>query len=299
MTFGAINEATGAAPRLRLDINIGNLAALPAWSSGPHDEADRYDLVRRAGYEGLQHYLRDEAAARAGLRLTGMGRVLGVDDAVAIARRDRDLGFEATTLHVGHGLETDDEAARLIEAVVAASAREAYPLYVETHRGTVTQDIRRTLDLVTRFPSIRFNADLSHWYTGLAMTYGDFDARLAAMTPILDRVCYVHGRIGDPCCMQVCVGGREDAPYVNHFRTMWQRCFEGFLCAAGPGDVVVFAPELLPAAIVRDGAAHPMYYARLRDDGEEESDRWHEASVLCGIAKDCFEAAQCNKETRS
>jgi hypothetical protein len=156
--------------------------------------------------------------------------------------------------------------------------------------------MRRTLDLVERHPELRFNADLSHWYTGLEMPYGDFEAKLEALAPVFARVRFLHGRIGDSGSMQVALEGREDEPFVAHFREMWRRCFRGFLDTAAPGDTIVFAPELLPARL-GDGerAVHFNYARRFRDaNGEwrEESDRWTEALQLCEIARDAFERAQ-------
>lgn len=69
-------------------------------------------------------------------------------------------------------MEDDDEAARLIDAVLNASVRYDVPLYVETHRATIFQDLWRAVQFVARFPELRFNGDFSHWYTGLEMVYG-------------------------------------------------------------------------------------------------------------------------------
>jgi hypothetical protein len=97
---------------------------------------------------------------------------------------------------------------------------------------------------------------------------------------------FLHGRISDPGCIQVDIGDGTGLAHVDHFRTMWTRCMAGFLDEAGPGDVLVFAPELLPASI---------HYARTvpGPDGEpvEDCDRWEQALVLCGIARECFAAA--------
>jgi sugar phosphate isomerase/epimerase len=102
----------------------------------------------------------------------GLGRVNRPADADSLAARFRDEGLECATLHVGWGMEDDDEAARLIDAVLNASVRYDVPLYVETHRATIFQDLWRAVQFVARFPELRFNGDFSHWYTGLEMVYG-------------------------------------------------------------------------------------------------------------------------------
>jgi len=223
-----------------------------------------------------------------------MGRILKVEDADEVARRHKAWGFELTTLHVGTGLETDADIDALVGAVLEAQARHGYPLYIETHRATVTQDMRRTLDLIDRFPTIRFNADLSHWYTGHEMTYGDIAAKFDALQPVFDRVRYMHGRIGDSSNAQTSIHDAEgrERPQVAHFRDMWTRCMDGFLRTSDETDCMMFAPELLPATAEFGGQIYTLNYARLSPDGREETDRWTEALGLCAIAAECYAAAE-------
>jgi hypothetical protein len=185
-------------------------------------------------------------------------------------------------------MEDDATVYRLVDDILTASDRERFPLYIETHRATITQDMWRTVRLTERFPDVRFNGDFSHWYTGLEMVYGGMDEKLAFLAPVFDRVRYLHGRIGNPGCIQVAVHGADDpSSYVAHFREMWTRSMVGFLRDAAPGDYLTFAPELL-------GSSN--HYARLVPDASgtlaEESDRWEQAIVYTRIAKECFAAAQ-------
>jgi len=280
--------------RLRFDLNMFTVTGLPAWSAAPKvGSEDFFAAVRVAGYTGIQDDDAIPAAQVAGLRMTGSARVLAPKAATEIAVRHQALGFDATTVHLGHGLEDAEAASRLIEAVLNASASTGYPLFVENHRATLTQDMRRTLDLIDRFPELRFNADMTNWYTGLEMPYGDFAAKLAALAPFFDRVRFMHGRIGDSACMQVAIDDRVPEPiHIGHFRDMWQRCAAGFLTHAGAGETLIFAPELLPSSLIVDGARVEVNYARHRDDGEEESDRWAQGLRLCAIMRECFDAAR-------
>lgn len=281
-------------PRLRFDLNTATLLGLPEWSAAPKgDWAAIYEGVRAAGYEGVQHPAPIRRAREAGLRMTGAARADDPARLDAIAAEQRSWGMDATTLHLGTGLESDAELDGYADAVLEAAARHGQPLLVELHRATIAQDARRTLDLVDRFPDLRFNADLSHWYTGHEMIYGDFAAKLDRIEPVLSRVRFVHGRVGDSCVMQRPVGPPDVEPgYLAHFRSMWVRCFAGFLATAQAGEVMVFAPELLPAAIVVDGETRPLNYALLDPDGSERTDRWTEALRLCAVARECFATAE-------
>jgi hypothetical protein len=285
-------------PSFRRDLNLGTTWMLPEWSTGPRgDERAVLEAAHTAGYQGIQG-ANPELCHELGLVPITFDFQVGTGDLADKARAWSDLGFACSTLFVGTGIESDDDAARLVEEVVAASATTGFPLYVETHRATVTQDLWRTVRLVERFPELRFNGDFSHWYTGHEMAAGDFDAKLEFLAPVLERVRYFHGRIGTAGCIQVDVGdGTDDAPPVAHFREFWTRACTGFLAGAAADPVPAprlelgFAPELLPA---------DFGYARLvtGSDGEprEEGDRWEQALVLTRIASECFATALVNGE---
>jgi hypothetical protein len=74
--------------------------------------------------------------------------------------------------------------------------------------------------------------------------------------------------------------------YLDHFRELWTRAMLGFLRAASPGDMLIFAPELL-------SGAH--YYARRFPDSSgqlaEETDRYAEALLYKDLAHACFAEA--------
>lgn len=277
-------------------LNLGTVLGLPEWSTGPRGDAGSVAAAAiAAGYTAVQGG--DEPAyAEAGLVTYGSGRVIANDEAYAVLARQHDLGHRATTLHVGKGFETDAEALGLLEAVLAASARLDHPTYVETHRATVTQDVRRTLTWIERLPELSFNADLSHWYTGLEMSYSDFEHKLDLLAPFFARVGFIHGRIGNNCSMQVAVdNGGRDAPHVPRFAEMWTRCYQGAAGAGATDRPVVFAPELLPERV--DTPDGPLYidYALTHQnpDGSvvETSDRWEQGLKLVGIARNSHAAA--------
>jgi hypothetical protein len=50
--------------------------------------------------------------------------------------------MDATTLHVGTGFESDVEMDALAGAVLEAAERHGQPVFIETHRATMLQDMR-------------------------------------------------------------------------------------------------------------------------------------------------------------
>lgn len=266
-------------PRRSRQLSLVTGLGLPPWSAGPTSPDRVIAAAADAGYEGIQVFVPDQGdeARAAGLTdVSGIAAARSTDELEAVLGMWSGRGATSVTLHLGSGFERDDEADALVDAALAASERHAVPILVETHRATLFQDPARALYLAERFPELRFTGDLSHWYTGTEMVYGDLDAKFEAITPILERCRMVHGRISDPGCIQVAVRDEHDgAEHVDHFRRLWSTVLAG--CTAAGVDTVPFVVELLPAE------AH---YARRVDRGsgpEEEVDRWTQAEVLWTI----------------
>jgi len=280
------NDGSGRAPGLRCYFNLLALNGLPA-------RADWLAALAEARYDGAQ-FVEPLTAGQAasceqlGLGCAGGGRINMPAEADPLAARLKDEGMECATVHVGWGMEDDVEVARLIEATLAAEEKHRLPIYFETHRATIFQDMWRTVQFVRRFPEIRFNIDLSHWYTGQEMVYGGVEKKLTFIEPVLERAGFIHGRIGNPGCMQVNLDDGDEGrhPYIAHFRAMWTRCFAEFKKHAGAGDYICFTTELL---------APDIYYGRVfpHADGvlAEECDRWEQSLLLCRIARRCFAEA--------
>ncbi|MGC4031676.1 MAG: hypothetical protein QM754_08080 [Tepidisphaeraceae bacterium] len=289
------NDGTQNPPRLAIYLNLGNLVDLPDWSTWPKLQgADAIAYLKSHGFEGIQDG--DAALAKAaGIGSAGGGRIDSPAESDPFAKKMKDAGHDAATVHVGYGFEDDAETDALVDSVLNASAKTGVPIFIETHRATITQDAWRTIQLTKRRPDVRFNGDFSHFYTGQELVYGDLDAKFDKMQPIFDRVRFMHGRIGSPGCIQVDIGDGTSpalqqtgtADFVAHFRDMWTRAMAGFLKHASAGDYLVFAPEILT----------PFYYYGRKfvgPDGQlrEESDRWQQALVYKRIAEECFAAAK-------
>lgn len=275
-------------PKMCAGISFLTPADLPDWSTGPHGEtAEIYAAIRKAGYETIQT-LDPKAAIAAGLTPSGIARIFDdVGKMREVACHWRDAGCDCTTVQLGTGFESDDEMARLAEGLLEIADTEQHPLYLETHRATLTQDIKRTLDLVARFPELRFNGDFAHWYIGHELPYGDMAMKFDRMRPIFERTRFLHLRVASGASGQVQASDPAEAPHLDFYRQMWIAAFEGFLANARPGDYIAALPELLPP---RTG------YPRMvpASDGvlREACDRWNEATFLVDVAHDCFEEAR-------
>ena len=283
----ALNDGSTRAPRLASYITMGNVDTLPAYSAGPRgDLPTKLAAIKAAGFSGIQG--NDPKIWQAhGMGCSGGGRFNHPSEVAASVKAWKAEGYDCATVHVAWGHESDAEVDALVREIIAVSSGEHFPVFIETHRATITQDTWRTVKLVERNPEVRFNADFSHWYTGLEMPYGDLEAKFDFLQPVFDRVRFFHGRIGNSSHIQVPLADPTMPTAVTHFRTMWTRSMKGFLKTAKPGDYIIFAPELL----------HPeINYARtfINAAGQrvEESDRWLDAIAYAQIARECFAVAQ-------
>lgn len=282
--------------RLRQDINLGTLLALPPASRGWRASLDeQLAMLRELDCAGVQAWAGFDRIRRAGLLPLGMARATRPAELDEIARRHRDEGLGFTNLHLGSGFDSDAEMDALAAALLEAQARHGHRMLVETHRATATQDIWRTLQWVGRFPGLRFTADLSHWYTGHELSYGgEFAARSARLAPVLERVSAIHGRIGNSGCLQTPLDRPGD--YLAHYRALWTAACAGFLRHAGPDEVLSFAPELLPMRV-----GEPPLWLHYQQDAPaalddpwrgEPCDRFADAQTLWQLAQECFDAAR-------
>ncbi len=281
------NDGTNRQPYLRCDITLSNLRELPPFSTGPKgSELEILQGIKAAGIQGVQD-ANPELCRKLGLGITGSSRVNKVGEIEPVAAKAKAEGRECLTLHVGWGMESQAESYRLVEDVLTTSVKYDLPLYIESHRATITQDIWRTVELVKKFPEMRFNGDFSHWYTGQEMPNGGFENKVAFLAPVFERVRFIQARIGTSGAIQVDIGDGRDLKHVEHHKEMWIQSFAGFLKTARPGDYLCFAPELL-------SPTHN--YARLikNSSGEmvEEGDRWQQALLYLELAKEAFERAK-------
>ena len=286
------NDGSLRPPALLIYLNLDNLVDLRADSCWPRLEGlPRFQQLARDGFEGFQQT--DDAPLPEGCPLPhcGCDRINMPAEADAIFARHVARGHNLLTIHAGWGLENDTEIAHLVEAMLTASERHKLPVFLETHRATITQDMWRTVQMAGKFPELRFNGDFSHYYAGQEMVYGGLANKVAFLEPIFRKVGFMHGRIASPGCMQVPITTSAGRPvqahgvvdYLADFRIIWTAAMAGFLRSAGPGDQLIFCPELL---------AGTHYYARLFPDESgllvEESDRYQQALLYQRVARECF-----------
>jgi hypothetical protein len=300
-----LNDGTSDPPKLRVFMNLDTLADLRDDSLWPGLRGpQREQRLLQDGFEGIQVTTDGMDCVSQSLPFCGLDRINTPAEADAIAAKHAARGDLCITVHAGWGMEDEEDACRLVEAILAASEEHRLPIFIETHRATITQDMWRTVQLVKRFPEVRFNGDFSHYYCGQELVYGDWQQKLDFLEPVFTRVGFLHGRIASSGCMQVPIDAdlrarpaqaHGVADYLEHFRQLWTRAMLGFLSIAQPGDVLIFAPELL-AGTYYYARKFPNHAGRL----DEELDRYAQALLYRDLARECFaEAGKLSRDQKA
>lgn len=147
-----LQHAIKAAPfqqgGLHFYLNLGTLGDLPETSSVPdvirqadwdNPRAEAAAALKAAGYTGVQGGDPQKLFQhKLGCTVGGEVRELGYLD--EWAPKATAMGAQAMTVHVGWGLESDEQIDALCQYIIEKSQELDLPISVESHRATFTQD---------------------------------------------------------------------------------------------------------------------------------------------------------------
>ena len=284
----SVNDGSGAPPRLLVMQAMWGMRGLPRPECEWSDE-EKLDHIAAAGFDGadidVPLIAGDEArwlaaTERLGLRLGVQALIEEPEQltaALAVAERVRAPYLEA---QVGSYFTAEPGATALLKQLCATAKRGAVPLFVQTHRGRVTQDLLRTVGFLDAVPDLRLCLDLSHYVVGGALgddPGGEMAPEAeAALDALFRRAAMLDGRVSSGHQVQVDVapdGASESDEPARVFARLWRRAMTCWLRAAAPGDCFVFRVELGPPP-----------YAIRAPDGRELSDRWAQAQTMRALA---------------
>lgn len=272
------NDGSSRAPRLCPAHALWALIGLPR--GGPEWSLDeKFQRVAEAGFEAVECWP-DPSTARdiqAGLNRNGLrlGYGFRADNLPAFREgvsRARDMGADYMNAHVESPYMPLDVMVDLCQGVVDLSRTENFPIFVETHRGTLTENLYRVWEVIDRVPDIRFTADLSHYALaseGTAMT-------ALKLAPVLERVSSFHARVSNGQQIQIDIGNGENE-WARQFVDLWAVAMRAWRKSAGPGDILPFVSELGPPT-----------YGLVDRDGVELSDRWEQSLVLRRLGEEAW-----------
>ncbi len=278
-----VNDGSAKPPRLRMQYNMWAASRLPRdgveWTV-----AERLDRITQAGFTGFEAHVQtdveaDELAKMLRDRNLGIGfgayphQVDDLSRSIELAHR---IGADYLTAQVFGSLKSCPQIVEMLREMFELVNDAGLPFFVETHRGRVTQDLRRTVKITRKFPKVRFTGDFSHYVTA-----GEFDANWPDelwkhLSEIAERCGNWHGRIAGPEQIQLDVGDGAGT-MARQFKKLWTLGMTAWLKKSRPGDVLPFCCELGPPP-----------YSITDLSGRELSDRWEQSLVIKRLAEEAW-----------
>ena len=250
------------------------------------DEA--LERVVTAGFDGVGVNIARVA------RTAGVSRVMGAhglywEGQVLVRDAGQLAGYidEAVRLGAGHvnvqvagPVRHLADAMRLLESLRRVSDTAPLPVFYETHRGRLTNDLLFTLGILDEMPDLPLTCDLSHYPVAGEMELPLREDQLTAIERLLRNARNFHGRISTTHQVQVAMEAPQHRGWRDQHMAWWKRGFSLWRASAGENDVLPFMCELGPPP-----------YAITAPDGRELTDRWQEAQRMRDIARGLWDEA--------
>lgn len=260
------------------------------------EEKVRY--IAEAGYDGINGMLPEGKEAEQWHRLLDKYNLSysvnaypkTAEELDVFLRKAKSFGkVDFVNVQVMRPFLVGEQAVQLLADMTELSRSAGIPVYIETHRGTITQDLLRTVEYAERLPELDLTIDFSHYIVaGEMRTVSDEAEDL--LQKLLSRTKSIHARVSNGEQIQIDIpmlasegkeiaGVREfEEPMLKHFQRWWLGGMRSWRQAAKDDEVLPFICELGP----------PPYAITVRgkDSVEYEvSDRWTQALQFARVAR--------------
>lgn len=246
----------------------------------------RFELIAEAGFDGINGFIpspEDEGKWNQlldyyGLKLSVNTYPRTPEDMVEFLQRAKQYGrIQHINVQVMTPFVIGEKAVELLRELDKLSAAAGIPAYVETHRGTITQDLLRTISYIESLEALRLTIDLSHYVVAGEM-HTISEETESHIQKLLPRTSAIHSRVSNGEQIQVDVGARGEHAMLQHFERWWHSGMRHWCDSADQGDIFPFVVELGP----------PPYAITTDENGDrrrEISDRWEQSLFFMRMAR--------------
>jgi hypothetical protein len=145
----------------------------------------------------------------------------------------------------GHSYDTADESAESIGAYMEMAGKAGIPFFLETHRDSATQDLRRLGDIIRQLPSIQLMVDFSHLLVAGEISEEGVETYYDWLTPVMSRAKGFHGRISNGQQVQIGIESIDDSS-ARLLARLWERGLSVWKQSEPTGQPFRFTVELGP-----------------------------------------------------
>ena len=171
------------------------------------------------------------------------------------------------------------ECVKIVEGWLKLSEQSSVPVYLETHRGRLNNDMLLAIKLLDATPALKLLADISHYYVAREIPAPPApDEMDKQVKRLLSHSWAAHARIASPGQIQIPIHFQQHAPYLLQFSQWWQWLMVDWVKRSNENATLAFTCELGPAP-----------YAITGEDGQDLTDRWQEALFLKNHLKKLWE----------
>ena len=191
----------------------------------------KFQMVAEAGYDGMAIDLADSdiatmRACKPLFRAHGLGCSVtafprSVEDLAPVIELAHECGGRFITLNGRVFPFTPEEGAGHVRGWLALGAEAGIPVYIETHRLTLTTDLLYTLQLMDLVPEMELVADLSHFVVAREFPFPVDAFHHQMMDRVLRRSVAFQGRVASREQAQVQLDFPRQQGWVEQFFAWW------------------------------------------------------------------------------